>query len=161
MQPHKWFHSPSSWNWKLEMFTMVATLRETRKHSDWPSLAKIAPHLHKVEKISTRIAWIALHRFPKSTTQVICLAPLKMNGKLVVASLALLQWTRTVTPLWHAALLNNIGFHGQNIITPSPTWDPPAYKTNPPKKSREMNTFSKSLKKLYYYVIHVVDSYLL
>ena len=38
------------------MFTMVATLLETRKQSDWPLLAKIAPHLHKVEKILTRIA---------------------------------------------------------------------------------------------------------
>ena len=45
-QPHKWLVSPPPW--KLEMFTMVATLRETRKHSDWPSLEKIAPHLHKV-----------------------------------------------------------------------------------------------------------------
>ena len=53
-QPHKRLVSPPGSTLKprkLEMLTMVATLRETRKHSDWPSLAKIAPHLHKVEKI--------------------------------------------------------------------------------------------------------------
>ena len=51
---------------------MAAMLRETRKHSDWPLLAKIAPHLHK---------------FTQCTTHAIGLAPLKMNGKHVVASL--------------------------------------------------------------------------
>ena len=72
------------------VFTMVAALRETRKHSDWPSLAKIA-HLHKVEKISTRS-----RRYPQCTTQAIHLAPLKMNGKHVVARIASLQCKRTV-----------------------------------------------------------------
>ena len=76
---------------KLEMFTMFATLRETSKHSDWPSQAKIAPHLHKVEKISP-----LSRRYPQCTTQAIRQAPLKMNGEHVVASLASLQCERTV-----------------------------------------------------------------
>ena len=76
---------------KLEMFTMFAMLRETSKHSDWPSLAKIAPHLHKVENIST----LSSRRYPQCTMQAIRLAPLKMNGEHVIASL---QCERTVTP---------------------------------------------------------------
>ena len=38
--------------------------RNKKKHSNWPSLAKIASHLHKVENISTRIAWC---RYPQCT----------------------------------------------------------------------------------------------
>ena len=76
------------------MYTMVPTLRETGKQSDWPSVAKIAPHMHKVEKIATRIA--ARHD-PQCTTQAIHLAPLEINGKHVVACIASLQWTRTVS----------------------------------------------------------------
>ena len=74
------------------MFTMVATLRETRKHSNWPSLAKIAPHLHKVENLIS----IALRPYPQCTMQAIRLAPLKMNGKHVGARIMSLQCKRTV-----------------------------------------------------------------
>ena len=70
-QLHKQLFSPPFWNWELEMFTMVPTLRETGKQSDWPSVAKIAPHMHKVEKISTRIA---SRHYPQCTTQAIRLA---------------------------------------------------------------------------------------
>ena len=74
VQPHRWSVCPPPWNCQSKTFLQwptIATLQETQKQSDWASLVKIAPHLHKVENISTRIAWITLRCYPQCTTQVI------------------------------------------------------------------------------------------